>query len=126
MNEAAMAGGCLAMMALGLATIVHSAAMYPAPLAVPGDEVPLAGLARMAPCLPAEQLANVWDAAGPACQLDVAGLVARSAVLSVVAVRPNAVVVRAPAGAGCGPGGLTLLAVADFERLTMAEMPHPG
>jgi hypothetical protein len=120
-----MAGG-FAMLALGLATMLHGAAAYPQAVAAPGDVVAVAALERLSSPVAAMRVASVWAGTGPACALDMTGLAARAAVLTVAAVRADAVVLRIPAGAGCGAAGLAAISAVDYQRLTLGEPPRAG
>jgi hypothetical protein len=126
----------LIMMLVAVVTLVRfvsAAIANPAPVAVPGDIVPLGTARSMTPyeTIQVRALATPWAKPGAACTLDVARMAHEGGAFSVLAVRNDGVMVSwaggptaAPAEA-CqpGPGGL-LVPTADYSGLLVRPMPR--
>jgi len=117
----------LGVVVVAVALSVRLAAAVPDMVAVPGDSVVFTQRsAGFPPVLevPAQHLESLWAAGGPACQLDAAQMMQAGGTLTVLAVRPDAVVAdwqgsaTAARFANCGgPGALILIAPEKFVQL---------
>ncbi len=103
-----------------------------ADVAVPGDRVVLGYGTWKVPqiIVPARHVAGPWQPAGAACKLDVPVMSRRPGALTVLAVRPDGVMLSwaggptARGGSDCRAGGESLL-VSDSDYLSISTVQSP-
>jgi hypothetical protein len=125
--------------ALILATVLQLGALVranAARMAAPGDVVQLGATAPWPPVadtIPARLLAAPWAEPGAACKLDVTFMRHPGGLLTVLALRPDGVMLdwaggpTAPGASGCDvQGGGVLIAEADYLALHASMRPRHG
>ncbi len=103
-----------------------------ASVAVPGDRVVFGYGTWQVPqiTVPARRVAGIWQKPGAACQLNVPVMSRRPGALTVLAVRPDGVMLSwaggptARRGSDCHAGGGSLL-VSDSDYLSISTVQSP-
>jgi len=114
---------------LAFLIIARLAAGAAAPIAMPGDRIVYGHQSWAAPPLivQAREVAGPWAKPGTACRLDVPAMARRPGALTVLAVRPDGVMLDwaggAAAPADCRDGTTLLVSDVDYTRLQHAQQP---